>query len=54
MRRDPDVIIVGEIRDQLAAEATIQVGLTGHKVFTILFTVINCDFFGRAKGLHYM
>ena len=38
MRQDPDVIMVGEIRDQVAAEATIQVALTGHKVFTTFHT----------------
>ncbi|MEE9566569.1 MAG: ATPase, T2SS/T4P/T4SS family [Desulfobacteria bacterium] len=38
MRQDPDVIMVGEIRDQVAAEATIQAALTGHKVFTTFHT----------------
>lgn len=38
MRQDPDVIMVGEIRDQVAAEATIQIALTGHKVFTTFHT----------------
>jgi type IV pilus assembly protein PilB len=38
MRQDPDVIMVGEIRDQVAAEATIQVALSGHKVFTTFHT----------------
>jgi type IV pilus assembly protein PilB len=38
MRQDPDVIMVGEIRDREAAEATIQAALTGHKVFTTFHT----------------
>jgi type IV pilus assembly protein PilB len=38
MRQDPDVIMVGEIRDYVAAEATIQAALTGHKVFTTFHT----------------
>ncbi len=38
MRQDPDVIMVGEIRDRVAAEATIQSALTGHKVFSTFHT----------------
>jgi type IV pilus assembly protein PilB len=38
MRQDPDIIMVGEIRDRVAAEATIQAALTGHKVFTTFHT----------------
>lgn len=38
MRQDPDVIMVGEIRDSLSAGAVIQASLTGHKVLTTLHT----------------
>lgn len=38
MRQDPDVLMVGEIRDRTAAEAVIQAALTGHKVLTSLHT----------------
>ena len=38
MRQDPDVIMVGEIRDHAAAEVTIQASLTGHKVFSTFHT----------------
>ena len=38
MRQDPDVIMVGEIRDNNAAAATIQVALTGHKAFSTFHT----------------
>jgi len=38
MRQDPDVIMVGEIRDNIAAEATIQAALTGHKAFSTFHT----------------
>jgi type IV pilus assembly protein PilB len=38
MRQDPDVIMVGEIRDAVAAEATIQAALTGHHVFSTFHT----------------
>ncbi|MCF8146025.1 MAG: Flp pilus assembly complex ATPase component TadA [Deltaproteobacteria bacterium] len=38
MRQDPDVIMVGEIRDPTAAEGVIQAALTGHKVLTTFHT----------------
>lgn len=38
MRQDPDVIMVGEIRDNVAAAAVIQAALTGHKVLTTFHT----------------
>ncbi len=38
MRQDPDVIMVGEIRDSTAAEAVIQAALTGHKVLSTFHT----------------
>jgi len=34
MRQDPDIILVGEIRDQETAEIGIQAALTGHLVFS--------------------
>ncbi len=34
MRQDPDVIMLGEIRDAPAAEAAVQAALTGHKVLS--------------------
>lgn len=38
LRQDPDVIMVGEIRDSEVAETAIQAALTGHFVFTTLHT----------------
>ena len=38
MRQDPDVILVGEIRDLETSEITLQAALTGHLVFTTLHT----------------
>ncbi|MDI9569446.1 MAG: type II secretion system ATPase GspE [Pseudomonadota bacterium] len=38
VRQDPDVILVGEIRDQETAEIAIQSSLTGHLVFSTLHT----------------
>lgn len=38
VRQDPDVIVLGEIRDNFSAEAAIQAALTGHKVLTTFHT----------------
>jgi len=38
LRQDPDVIMVGEIRDHETAEMAIQAALTGHLVFSTLHT----------------
>lgn len=38
MRQDPDIIMVGEIRDLNTAEMAVQAALTGHLVFTTLHT----------------
>jgi general secretion pathway protein E len=38
LRQDPDVIMVGEIRDQETAQYAIQAALTGHLVFSTLHT----------------
>lgn len=38
VRQDPDVIVIGEIRDLFSAETAIQAALTGHKVLTTFHT----------------
>ena len=38
MRQDPDVMLIGEIRDRETAEIAIQASLTGHLVFSTLHT----------------
>lgn len=38
LRQDPDVMLVGEIRDEETAKAAIQASLTGHLVFSTLHT----------------
>ncbi|MBU1085310.1 GspE/PulE family protein, partial [Patescibacteria group bacterium] len=38
LRQDPDIIMVGEIRDTETAELAIQASLTGHLVFSTLHT----------------
>ncbi len=38
VRQDPDVIVIGEIRDSLSADMAVQAALTGHKVLTTFHT----------------
>jgi general secretion pathway protein E len=38
MRQDPDIIMIGEIRDLETAEMAIQAALTGHLVLSTLHT----------------
>ena len=38
MRQDPDIILVGEIRDSDTAEMAFRAAMTGHEVFTTLHT----------------
>jgi type IV pilus assembly protein PilB len=38
VRQDPDIIVLGEIRDNFSADTAIQAALTGHKVFTTFHT----------------
>lgn len=38
LRQDPDIILVGEIRDQDTAQMALRAAMTGHKVFSTLHT----------------
>lgn len=38
MRQDPDVIFVGEVRDEVTAQQALKAAMTGHQVFTTLHT----------------
>ncbi|MCI0485457.1 MAG: Flp pilus assembly complex ATPase component TadA [Blastocatellia bacterium] len=38
VRQDPDVIVIGEIRDRFSADVAVQSALTGHKVFATFHT----------------
>ncbi len=38
LRHDPDVVLIGEIRDQETAQIAVQASLTGHMVFSTLHT----------------
>ena len=43
LRHDPDVLMIGEIRDEETAEIAIKAALTGHLVFTTLHTSSAAD-----------
>jgi type II secretory ATPase GspE/PulE/Tfp pilus assembly ATPase PilB-like protein len=47
LRQDPDIIMVGEIRDGETAEIAIQAALTGHLVFSTLHTNDSAGAFTR-------
>lgn len=42
VRQDPDVIVIGEIRDSFSAKIAVQAALTGHKVLTTFHTEDSC------------
>ncbi len=51
MREDPDIIMVGEIRDLATAEAIIQAVNTGHLVFSTVHTLNAQETIDRLVGL---
>ncbi len=38
VRQDPDIIVIGEVRDRATAQVAVQAALTGHKVLTTFHT----------------
>lgn len=51
MRQDPDVVLVGEIRDLKTAQTALQAALTGHLVFTTLHTNDAAGTIARLQAL---
>ena len=51
LRSDPDVLLVGEIRDGETAEIAVQAALTGHLVFTTLHTQTAASAFARLQDM---
>lgn len=51
LRQDPDVILVGEIRDEETAEIAVQAGQTGHFVLATLHTVDSLEAITRLRKL---
>jgi type II secretory ATPase GspE/PulE/Tfp pilus assembly ATPase PilB-like protein len=51
LRQDPDVIMIGEIRDDETAKMTIDAAMTGHLVFSTLHTIDTTTTIGRLSDL---
>lgn len=51
LRQDPDVILVGEIRDNETAEIAIQAGQTGHYVLSTIHTIDAIEVITRLRKL---
>lgn len=51
LRQDPDVILVGEIRDRETAENAVQASLTGHMVFSTIHTNDSASAFARLTDM---
>lgn len=51
LRQDPDVVMVGEIRDQETAQVAVQASLTGHLVFSTLHTNSALGAFSRLRDM---
>jgi len=51
LRQDPDVVLIGEIRDRETAEIAIQASLTGHLVFSTLHTIDSASAVARLADL---
>jgi len=51
MRQDPDIILVGEVRDHETAEMAFRAAMTGHQVFTTLHTNSALGAFPRLQDI---
>ena len=51
LRQDPDVILVGEIRDNETAEIAIQAGQTGHYVLSTIHTIDSVEVITRLRKI---
>ncbi len=52
LRHDPDIILIGEIRDQMTAETAVQAALTGHLVLASMHSSSAKDTIARLHSLH--
>jgi type II secretory ATPase GspE/PulE/Tfp pilus assembly ATPase PilB-like protein len=51
LRQDPDVILVGEIRDEETARMSLRAAMTGHQVLTTVHTASVAGLLGRFRDL---
>ena len=52
LRQDPDIILVGEIRDQETAEIAMQAGQTGHYVLSTIHTLSAVEVISRLRKMN--
>lgn len=52
LRQDPNVLMLGEIRDQETAEIAVQAGLTGHLILTTVHAESAAGPFARLSDIH--
>ena len=51
LRQDPDIILVGEIRDRETAEIAMQAGQTGHYVLSTIHTIDSVEVITRLRKI---
>ncbi len=51
LRQDPDIILVGEIRDKETAEIAMQAGQTGHYVLSTIHTIDSVEVITRLRKI---
>ena len=51
LRQDPDIILVGEIRDRETAEIAVQAGQTGHYVLSTIHTIDSIEVINRLRKI---
>lgn len=51
LRQDPDIILVGEIRDKETAEIALQAGQTGHYVLSTIHTIDSVEVITRLRKM---
>ena len=51
LRKDPDIILIGEIRDEATAESCLRAAMTGHLVFSTLHTNDSVGALQRLRNL---
>lgn len=51
LRQDPDIILVGEIRDRETAEIAVQAGQTGHYVLSTIHTIDSLEVITRLRKM---
>ena len=51
LRQDPDIVLVGEIRDKETAEISLQAGQTGHYVLSTIHTIDAVEVITRLRKL---